>query len=85
MRSGLEQVGGEGLAWLAIGIGVLGMPLAGIATADPTAEGRGVLLGLLGLVLAAMTSSSDGIVVRADRPTEHEPRWHEYDGSSRGL
>ena len=85
MRSGQAQGSGEGLAWLAIGIGVLGMPLAGLATASPAAEGRGVLLGLLGLVLTAIVSSSDGIALPPDRPTEHEPRWHEYDGSFRGL
>ncbi len=84
MRSGLAQAGWEGLAWLAIGAGVLGTPLAGLA-ADPAAEGRGVLLGFIGLVLAAMVSSSGGVALRAERPTEQEPRWHEYDGSFRGL
>jgi hypothetical protein len=44
-----------------------------------------LLLGLLGLVLAAMASTLDVITTPEQDPFKEELHWYEYEGTLRGM
>lgn len=86
MRAMLARLRLDGMVQAAIGVGASALLLSGAANPDTSAaEVRGVLWGLLGLVLAAMASTLEAIAAPEEEPLGEEERWYEYDGTFRRM